>query len=497
MSDEKLPPAFMCEHANEVPQRCPCETGCYCRSNTCRHMDAEMPPYGFELGPAWVISERTILGVRCRWYFNKVTGSWCNILAAEERGAIVRKAEPHPAVLMNADDDSTLTKGPDRLISATPVIRKAEVPTQPPCQHIGWPIHSNCAPCGDRLRRAEAPTPLPWTTREMTREEYRVARERINPSPRMPEEAEAPTADQCVDCGKESDVRCGGTTDCLVCRACFSGHTCKAEAPTFEQLVEKVGPLESTALATAAEQPSGNTGGLPTPQCTGPFADWCPVHPRPGEAPAAPVAEPTTIEVVDGEWKGPSPFEMYRQIQGQFREMAAPDARIASLEAQLETAARLPPLMYVCAECGPNVAADEDGCCISCGVDAKIEPYRAPDDIARIAALEEQARVDSAVIADREANLRAALESEKNSASLISALEAELAEARLRMVAESVVELKLEGARIAAAVQAERERATAHADILVMDIETQDKHADPCPLVRASRDRIKNGDPAP
>jgi len=29
-------PAMFCEHANEVPHTCPCSTGCYCKSHTCR-----------------------------------------------------------------------------------------------------------------------------------------------------------------------------------------------------------------------------------------------------------------------------------------------------------------------------------------------------------------------------------------------------------------------------------------------------------------------------
>lgn len=28
--------AHLCEHANEVPQSCPCPDDCYCRSHTCK-----------------------------------------------------------------------------------------------------------------------------------------------------------------------------------------------------------------------------------------------------------------------------------------------------------------------------------------------------------------------------------------------------------------------------------------------------------------------------
>ena len=34
----KLPtelPPYMCEHANENPHRCPCDSNCYCKSHTC------------------------------------------------------------------------------------------------------------------------------------------------------------------------------------------------------------------------------------------------------------------------------------------------------------------------------------------------------------------------------------------------------------------------------------------------------------------------------
>ena len=31
---------FLCEHANECPVVCPCATGCYCKSNTCRDREA-------------------------------------------------------------------------------------------------------------------------------------------------------------------------------------------------------------------------------------------------------------------------------------------------------------------------------------------------------------------------------------------------------------------------------------------------------------------------
>lgn len=31
---------LFCEHANEVPQACPCEPDCYCRNHTCRDREA-------------------------------------------------------------------------------------------------------------------------------------------------------------------------------------------------------------------------------------------------------------------------------------------------------------------------------------------------------------------------------------------------------------------------------------------------------------------------
>jgi hypothetical protein len=34
--EDKIEPSpLLCEHANEVPSRCPCADDCYCRSNTC------------------------------------------------------------------------------------------------------------------------------------------------------------------------------------------------------------------------------------------------------------------------------------------------------------------------------------------------------------------------------------------------------------------------------------------------------------------------------
>jgi len=35
-------------------------------------------------------------------------------------------------------------------------------------------------------------------------------------------------------------------------------------------------------------------------------------------------------------------------------------------------------MMFVCPECGPRVAADEGGCCVTCGYDCRVEPYQ-PD----------------------------------------------------------------------------------------------------------------------
>ena len=29
--------AMFCNHANEVPQSCPCADNCYCKDNTCKH----------------------------------------------------------------------------------------------------------------------------------------------------------------------------------------------------------------------------------------------------------------------------------------------------------------------------------------------------------------------------------------------------------------------------------------------------------------------------
>lgn len=36
--------AHLCEHANEVPQACPCPSDCYCRSHTCKPRDDRDPP---------------------------------------------------------------------------------------------------------------------------------------------------------------------------------------------------------------------------------------------------------------------------------------------------------------------------------------------------------------------------------------------------------------------------------------------------------------------
>lgn len=36
MADAHAPSAMLCEHANEVPQICPCRFLCYCKSHTCR-----------------------------------------------------------------------------------------------------------------------------------------------------------------------------------------------------------------------------------------------------------------------------------------------------------------------------------------------------------------------------------------------------------------------------------------------------------------------------
>ena len=33
--------AQLCEHANECPARCPCPADCYCRSHTCKDVDAD------------------------------------------------------------------------------------------------------------------------------------------------------------------------------------------------------------------------------------------------------------------------------------------------------------------------------------------------------------------------------------------------------------------------------------------------------------------------
>lgn len=35
--------AHLCEHANEVPQSCPCPDDCYCRTHTCKDRDADSP----------------------------------------------------------------------------------------------------------------------------------------------------------------------------------------------------------------------------------------------------------------------------------------------------------------------------------------------------------------------------------------------------------------------------------------------------------------------
>lgn len=35
--------SFACEHANEVPAQCDCESDCYCATNTCAPRDVEKP----------------------------------------------------------------------------------------------------------------------------------------------------------------------------------------------------------------------------------------------------------------------------------------------------------------------------------------------------------------------------------------------------------------------------------------------------------------------
>lgn len=47
-------------------------------------------------------------------------------------------------------------------------------------------------------------------------------------------------------------------------------------------------------------------------------------------------------------------------------------------------------MMFVCPECGPRVAADEGGCCSTCGVDCRVEPYQPDPRIAEC----EQLRVE-------------------------------------------------------------------------------------------------------
>ena len=40
--------AVMCEHANEVPQACPCWGGCYCKTHTCKEKSL-----WFDARPTW------------------------------------------------------------------------------------------------------------------------------------------------------------------------------------------------------------------------------------------------------------------------------------------------------------------------------------------------------------------------------------------------------------------------------------------------------------
>lgn len=47
-------------------------------------------------------------------------------------------------------------------------------------------------------------------------------------------------------------------------------------------------------------------------------------------------------------------------------------------------------MMFVCEECGPRVAADEGGCCATCGADCRAEPYQPDPRIAEC----EQLRVE-------------------------------------------------------------------------------------------------------
>lgn len=50
--------AYLCEHANEVPQWCPCDPGCYCKHHTCKPWRDPVP----------VID--TVLGTQTEWIAN-------------------------------------------------------------------------------------------------------------------------------------------------------------------------------------------------------------------------------------------------------------------------------------------------------------------------------------------------------------------------------------------------------------------------------------------
>jgi len=57
---------------------------------------------------------------------------------------------------------------------------------------------------------------------------------------------------------------------------------------------------------------------------------------------------------------------------GQFQLKARQYAEeIDRLTEALQTAMALPPNRFDCPECGPAIAVDEDGCCRTCGADAK------------------------------------------------------------------------------------------------------------------------------
>ncbi len=54
MTQPRIPSPIDCHHANEMPQACPCQPGCYCQTNACRPRAAAPNPPQAALGLACI-----------------------------------------------------------------------------------------------------------------------------------------------------------------------------------------------------------------------------------------------------------------------------------------------------------------------------------------------------------------------------------------------------------------------------------------------------------